>query len=90
VEVQTDDLRLVDEVHSGRGYQSHWGSLLNFGLGGRKHVQQITVRWIGGQVEVFSGFTVDRLITLVEGRGQARSLSWSKAPGPCSASDLLP
>jgi hypothetical protein len=90
VEVQADDLRLIDEVHSGRGYQSHWGSLLNFGLGGRKHVQQITVRWIGGQVEVFSGFTVDRLITLVEGRGQARSLSWSKAPGPCSASDLLP
>jgi hypothetical protein len=90
VEVQTDDLRLVDEVHSGRGYQSHWGSLLNFGLGGRKHVQQITVRWIGGQVEMFSGFAVDRRITLVEGRGQARSLSWSKAPGPCSASDLLP
>ena len=33
VKVVAGDLRQVDEVHSGRGYQSHWGSRLHFGLG---------------------------------------------------------
>jgi hypothetical protein len=70
VKVVTDDLVLVDEVHSGRGYQSHYGMRLYFGLGGRKAVNRIEVRWIGGGLEVFRGTAVDRLVTLVEGSGK--------------------
>jgi hypothetical protein len=67
VEVRADDLRLVDEVHSGRGYQSHWGSRLHFGLGGRRHVQQIEVHWIGGEVTRFSNVGVDQRIVVIQG-----------------------
>jgi hypothetical protein len=68
VKVVADDLSLVDEVHSGRGYQSHYGMRLHFGLGERTTVDRIEVRWIGGGLDVFSDIAIDRLVTLVEGR----------------------
>jgi hypothetical protein len=61
----------VDEVHSGRGYQSHYGSRLHFGLGQRDRVDRVEVRWLGGGRETFEVGTVDRLVTLVEGRGRS-------------------
>lgn len=38
------------EVHSGRGYQSHHGTRLHFGLGDAEQVERIEVHWIGGSV----------------------------------------
>jgi len=68
VKVTAGDLTLVDEVHSGRGYQSHYGTRLHFGLGNRDHVDRVEVRWTGGGVDVFKNIAPDRLITLTEGR----------------------
>jgi hypothetical protein len=67
VEVLADGLRLVDEVRSGRGYQSHWGSRLTFGLGSRSQVQQIEVHWIGGEVTRLKDVAVDQRIIVTEG-----------------------
>ena len=36
---------LVDEVHSGRGYQSHHGTRLHFGLGRHDRVDRVEVRF---------------------------------------------
>jgi len=69
VKVTAGDLSLLDEVHSGRGYQSHYGMRLHFGLGNRDKVDRIEVRWIGGGTEVFENVPADRLVTLVEGEG---------------------
>lgn len=69
VKVFADDLVLVDEVHSGRGYQSHYGMRLHFGLGKRHTVDRIEVRWVGGGLDVFRGIAVDCIVTLVEGGG---------------------
>jgi hypothetical protein len=69
VKVVAGDLVLVDEVHSGRGYQSHYGTRLHFGLGTRNAIDRIEVRWIGGGRDVFRNIAVDRLVTLVEGGG---------------------
>jgi len=69
VEVLAGDLRQVDEIHSGRGYQSHFGSRLHFGLGQRDRVDRLAVHWIGGGVDVLEDVGVDRLITITEGRG---------------------
>ncbi len=66
VKVVAGDLTLIDEVHSGRGYQSHYGMRLHFGLGNREKVDRIEVRWIGGGVDVFKDIAVDRLVTLTE------------------------
>lgn len=69
VTVVAGDLTQVAEVHSGRGYQSHYGSRLHFGLGGHDHVDRIEIRWIGGQVDVVRDIAVDGLITITEGVG---------------------
>jgi hypothetical protein len=73
VRVYAGDLVLLDEVHSGRGYQSHYGSRLYFGLGGRTTVDRVEVRWVGGGTEVFENLAVDRLWTLTEGTGAPSS-----------------
>ncbi|MCH5378310.1 MAG: CRTAC1 family protein, partial [Planctomycetes bacterium] len=68
VRVFTGDKVQLDEVHSGRGYQSHHGSRLHFGLGRSDRVDRIEVRWVGGGVDVLEGVGVDRLVTIIEGR----------------------
>ena len=67
VKVVAGDLTLIDEVHSGRGYQSDYGKRLHFGLGKRDRVDRIEVRWIGGGVDVIENVPVDRLVTVTEG-----------------------
>jgi len=67
VKVVAQDMSLIDEVHSGRGYQSHHGMRLHFGLGNHSKIDRVEVRWIGGETEVFLKVEIDRLITLIEG-----------------------
>ena len=69
VKVIAGDLTLIDEVHGGRGYQSHYGMRLHFGLGKHNKVDRVEVHWIGGQVDVFENIAVDRIVTLIEGEG---------------------
>jgi len=73
VTVVASDLTAIDEVHSGRGYQSHYGTRLYFGLGERERVDRLEVRWPGGGTDVFKDLAVDRLVTLTEGQSQAGS-----------------
>ena len=69
VTVIAGELRLVDEVHSGRSYQSHFGTRLHFGLGKKDRVDRIEVRWLGGGTNVVENPGIDRLVTIVEGAG---------------------
>jgi hypothetical protein len=67
VRVVSGELGQIAEVHSGRGYQGHFGSRLHFGLGHRNRVDRIDVRWPGGGQDVFQNVPVDRLLILEEG-----------------------
>jgi hypothetical protein len=67
VEVVAGDLTLIDEVHSGRGYQSHYGSRLHFGLGQRERIDRVTVRWLGGGVDVRKNVAPNQLLEIQEG-----------------------
>ena len=67
VTIAARDLTQIDEVHSGRGYQSHYGTRLHFGLGNRQQVDRITIRWPGGTVDVVENVEADRLLTVREG-----------------------
>ncbi len=58
----------IDEVHSGRGYQSHWGTRLHFGLGKHDRVDRIEVHWIGGGADVLENVRADQRLTITEGR----------------------
>jgi hypothetical protein len=80
VTVTAGELTQIDEVHSGRSYQSDFGKRLHFGLGWRSAVEQIRVNWIGGGVDVVRNVGVDRLITIVEGRGLVPPPASAKLP----------
>ncbi|MBN2270583.1 MAG: CRTAC1 family protein [Sedimentisphaerales bacterium] len=67
VKVCAGDLSLIDEVHSGRSYQSHFGMRLHFGLGQRKKIDRIELSWIGGGVDVIENVEADQYITITEG-----------------------
>ena len=73
VKVVAAESTQIDEVHSGRGYQSHYGTRLHFGLAEHDRVDRIEVRWIGGEVDVLSDVAVDRCITIVEGNAPRRN-----------------
>ena len=68
--VKAGELVQIDEVHSGRGYQSHFGMRLHFGLGRAAHVDTIEVRWPGGKRECWFDLEPNRLVTLTEGMGR--------------------
>ena len=68
--VRSGDLTQIDEVHSGRSYQSDFGKRLHFGLGTRKAVEEVRVQWIGGGVDILRVDGVNRLVTVVEGEGR--------------------
>jgi len=80
VAVTASDLTQIDEVHSGRSYQSDFGKRLHFGLGRRSAVEQIRVNWIGGGSDIVRNVGVDRLITIVEGRGLVPPPAPTKLP----------
>jgi hypothetical protein len=57
----------LDEVHSGIGYQSHYGMWLHFGLGPHETVDRIEVLWIGGGTDVMRDVPADQILTITEG-----------------------
>lgn len=66
VRVVAGKLTQTAEVHSGRGYQSHFGTRLHFGLGKLEKIDRVEVRWIGGGTDVFKDIGTDRIVTLTE------------------------
>ena len=77
VRIIADNLIQVAEVHSGRGYQSHYGSQLHFGLLESANITGIEVRWLGGNTEVIDNPPVARRLIIREGQG---GLSLDSAP----------
>ena len=73
VQVTSGNLVQVAEVHSGRGYQSHFGTRLHFGLGQRQHVDRIDIRWPGGTRDTVTDLLADRFVTITEGGSKVRS-----------------
>ena len=57
----------VLEVHSGRSYQSHYGSRLHFGLGSAQKIDKIEIHWHAGEVETFSDLDINGLYHLRQG-----------------------
>jgi hypothetical protein len=71
IKVIAGDLLQVDEVHSGRSYQSHYGMYPHFGLGQHQKVDRIEVRWIGGGTDILENVAVDRIIQITEGTSRS-------------------
>ncbi|MDP6547116.1 MAG: CRTAC1 family protein [Phycisphaerae bacterium] len=67
VKVVAGDLTQIDEVHSGRGYQGHFGLRLHFGLGNRDRIDRIEVHWIGGGADTLTDVRTDQVLVIEEG-----------------------
>jgi enediyne biosynthesis protein E4 len=67
VKLFAGDLTLVDEVHSGRGYQSDYGRRLHFGLGKREKIDRVEVHWPGGRTNAVAAPRLNALLTVTEG-----------------------
>jgi len=68
VKLFASDLTLVDEVHSGRGYQSDYGRRLHFGLAKREKVDRVEVHWPGGRTNVIAAPRLNAVLTVREGQ----------------------
>ena len=66
VKVHCGNSVYVDEVRSGRGYQSDFGQTLHFGLGSAKNADRIEVRWPSGAVSTVADVAADQTIVLRE------------------------
>ena len=66
VTVFAGDLLLVDEVRSGRGYQSDYGRRLHFGLGAREKVERIEIRWPTGHIQKVQNPRIDQQLAITE------------------------
>ncbi len=70
VQVSAGRSKQVAMVHAGRGYQSHYGTELHFGLGKETQVDEIFVTWPGGAREAFSMEETCTTIRLLQGSGK--------------------
>lgn len=73
VEIHAADLgetRLVQTLRAGEGFLAQSSKWMHFGLGNLDHIDRVTVRWPGGEVEEFSDLAVDGRYVLVQGKGQ--------------------
>lgn len=66
VRLTAGKLALLDEVHSGRGYQGHYGSRLHFGLGSSEVVDRIVIQWPGGGSRVLTNIAVNQRLMVSE------------------------
>ncbi|MDP6634164.1 MAG: CRTAC1 family protein [Phycisphaerae bacterium] len=71
VKVVSGKLTQIDEVHSGRGYQSHYGMRMHFGLGKLDKIDRVEVRWIGGGADVLKNVRVDQVLKIAEGSSKS-------------------
>ena len=69
IKVTVGDKHYIDEVRSGRGYQSAYQSQPHFGLGKTSTIQQIEVTWPSGAYDVFQKVPPNQLYKVTEGTG---------------------
>jgi hypothetical protein len=65
-------LRLRADVTSGGGYASQNEMRSHFGLGSSTRLDRLEVKWPGGASETFKVDAVDRVLTIMEGKGIIR------------------
>ena len=80
VTVRTGELQQIDEIHSGRSYQSDFGKRLHFGLGNQTHIDEIKVEWIGGDIDTLHHIQANQLCVIKEGQGLTQGRSSDPKP----------
>ncbi len=82
VKVVSGDLTQKDEVRSGDSYISQSDLRLHFGLGQRKKIDLIEVRWPSGVVDKVTDLKVNMMITIKEGKGAVEQKEFKAKVSP--------
>ncbi|MCH7761381.1 CRTAC1 family protein, partial [candidate division TA06 bacterium] len=69
ITVVSGDLTQVEEVRSGSSYLSQNDLRLHFGLGKRKKIDLLEIRWPSGLVETHKNIEVNQILVATEGEG---------------------
>ena len=68
---------MIETLRAGEGFLAQSSKWIHFGLGKVDAIERVTVRWPGGEVEEFSGVTVDHRYRLVQGSGKVQDVGQS-------------
>jgi hypothetical protein len=68
------------DVQSAYSYCSASDMRVHFGLGDEDRVENVTVRWVGGEVTAFGAFAAGEVFTLRQPAGGRGSASGSGSP----------
>jgi len=71
ITVTANGHKQIDEVRSGGSYISQNDFRLHFGLG-KATAAEVSVRWLDGKIETFSGVAAGQVVTIDEGKGTIR------------------
>ncbi len=67
VTVRVGKKTMAQAVLSGRGYQSHFGTRLSFGVGQLSNEVTVVVQWHKGQKQEFKNVSTNQFLLLIEG-----------------------
>ncbi len=67
VKIQLGNRTLLQEVIAGRGYQSHFGSRLTFGVGTATQIESLQVQWPSGTSQHLNKIRVNQNLLIREG-----------------------
>ena len=69
VKVTAGDLVLYDERKGGMSYQSAQDPRLHFGLGQRRTVEEVEIKWPSGELTKLTNLKSDQILAIKEGKG---------------------
>src|SRR6266480_1137368 len=69
VKVAAGDLLLFDQRKGGMSYQSAQDPRLHFGLGRRRTVEEVEIKWPSGELTKLTNIKADQIISVKEGEG---------------------
>jgi hypothetical protein len=69
--LKTDSRKQIAEIRSGSSYISNNDMRAHFGLGMKRQIEYLEVRWPSGLVERYRNPPIDTILTVKEGSGEA-------------------
>ena len=85
IEVQCADRTLIATRHAGDGYLAQSSQWLHFGIDDASRLNDVRVRWPGGDVESFGSLAGNSRYRLVEGSGTANAVKSASHAGSIAA-----
>ena len=84
VTVETEKLRRTKELQAGSGFISQHAKELLFGLGRSERILKLSVRWPGGEAQVFTEVPLNQRVRVEEGNAALRAEAFG-SPAPSGA-----